>query len=170
MLKITDKEIIQKIKSGEIDYYSFIVKKYTKQIYNFVSKKISNKDDREDIVQSSFLQLYKAIQRLDEDKPLSPYLYQIAKNEMKMFWRSQKKTLPLDEKIAVEEKSDFLDFDFLKKQLEKLNNEQKKAIQLISEGFSYKEISKFLGKPINTIRTIIRRARLKLISKNNEET
>ena len=159
---LSDKEVIIRIKEGEIDYYSYIVKKYTKQIYNYVNKKINNRADVEDIVQVSFLQLYKVVGRLDLDKPVLPYLFQIAKNEMKMFWRAQKKTIPLDEKIIVEEKEEWIDLDFIKKQLVRLTKEQKKAIQLVSEGFSYKEIAKFLGKPINTIRTIIRRARMRL--------
>lgn len=168
MQDLSDKELIVRIKNGEIDYYEYIVKKYTKQIYNYVFKKIKNREDVEDIVQMSFFQLYKVIGRFDVERPVLPYLFQIAKNEMKMFWRSQKKTVPLDEKLIVEEKEELIDLDFIKRQLEKLTKEQKKAIKLVIEGFSYKEIAKFLGKPINTIRTIIRRARLKLIqSKKN---
>lgn len=162
MLKLSDQQVIEKIKNGEIDYFSFIVKNYTKQIYNFVSKKISNKEDVEDIVQSSFLQLYKAIGRLDEDKPILPYLYQVVRNEMKMFWRGRKAMLPLDEKIVAEEKEVLLETELIEKQLDTLPKEQKKAVKLVSEGYSYREIAKFLGRPINTIRTLIRRARIKL--------
>src|SRR3989344_2511411 len=163
MQVFSDKEILARIKKGEIDYFTYFVKKYTTQIYNFTFKKIKKKDDVEDIVQVSFLQLYKAVGRLDEKKPVLPYLYQIVRNEMKMFWRRQKPTIPLDEKIVAEEKEESLEKDVIEKQLEKLPKEQKKAVKLVSEGYSYKEIAKFLGRPINTIRTIIRRARLKLI-------
>lgn len=170
MEKISDKEILIKIRRGEIDFYTFMVKKYSKRIYNFISRKINKREDVEDLVQISFLQLYKAINRLDLTKPVLPYLYQIARNEMKMFWRKHKVTFPLNEEIVAEEKIELFDFDFLKKQLTKLNIEQKKALQLTSDGFSYKEIAKFLGKPINTIRTIIRRARLKLTKNSNDQT
>ena len=137
-------------------------KELRQKLIKFVSQKVADPQDVEDIVQVSFLQLYKSVKRLDEKKPVSPYLYQIVRNEMKMFWRRQKPTLPLNEEIVAEEQAEKIDLDFIKKQLLKLNIEQKKALQLISEGFSYKEISKFLVKPINTIRTVIRRARLKL--------
>ena len=166
MLKPSDQEVIVKIKNGEIDYFSFIVKKYTKQIYNFVSKKIAKREDVEDIVQISFLQLYKAVGRLDKEKPVLPYLYQIVRNEMKMFWRGRKMMLPLDEEIAAEEKQESLEKELVEKQLDLLPKEQKKAVKLVSEGYSYKEIAKFLNRPLNTIRTIIRRARLKLKNKN----
>lgn len=162
MKALSEEEIIRKIQDGELDYFEYIVKKYTRLILSYVKRKLFDKEDAEDIVQNAFLNFYKSINRFDTQRPILPYLYQIVKNEMKMFWRAQKKTVPLDEKMIIEEKEELIDLDFIKNQLEKLSKEQKKAIQLITEGFSYKEIAKFLGKPINTIRTIIRRARLKL--------
>lgn len=163
MQELSDKQVLTQIKQGEIDYFTYFVKKYTRQIFNFIAKKIKNKEDVEDIVQVSFLQLYKAVGRLDENKPVLPYLYQIVRNEMKMFWRRQKITVPLDENIVSEENDGKTDADDIEKQLESLPKEQKKAVTLVGEGYSYREIAKFLKRPINTVRTLIRRARLKLI-------
>ena len=162
MLKLSDQEVIVKIKNGEIDNFIYLVKKYDKQIYNFVYKKIKNRDDIEDIVQISFIRFYKAIDRFNAEKPVLPYLFEIVRNEMKMFWRSRKKTVPLDEKITAEVKDVYIEKDIINKKLESLPKEQKKAIELVGEGYSYREIAKVLNRPINTIRTIIRRTRLKL--------
>ena len=162
MNALSDKEVISRIKNGEIDYFTYLVKRYTKQIYNFISKRIKNRDDVEDIIQTSFINFYKSINRFDREKPVLPYLFEIVRNEMKMFWRSQKKTVSLDEKIVVEMKEEYIEKDIIKKKLKTLPKEQKKAIELVSEGFTYQEIAKVLSRPINTVRTIIRRARLKL--------
>ena len=162
MLKLSDQEVIVKIKNGEIDNFIYLVKKYDKQIYNFIFKKIKNRDDIEDIVQISFIRFYKAIDRFNAEKPVLPYLFEIVRNEMKMFWRSRKKTVPLDEKITAEVKDVYIEKDIINKKLESLPKEQKKAIELVGEGYSYREIAKVLNRPINTIRTIIRRTRLKL--------
>src|SRR3989338_4935648 len=162
MNALSDKEVISRIKNGEIDYFTYLVKRYTKQIYNFISKRIKNRDDVEDIIQTSFINFYKSISRIDREKPVLPYLFEIVRNEMKMFWRSQKKTVSLDEKIVVEMKEEYIEKDIIKKKLKTLPKEQKKAIELVSEGFTYQEIAKVLSRPINTVRTIIRRARLKL--------
>ena len=70
--------------------------------------------------------------------------------------------LPLDEEIAAEKKQEPLETELIEKQLNVLPKEQKKAVELVSEGYSYKEIAKLLNRPLNTIRTIIHRARLKL--------
>ena len=162
MLKLSDQEVIVKIKNGEIDNFIYLVKKYDKQIYNFIFKKIKNRDDIEDLVQISFIRFYKAIDRFNAEKPVLPYLFEIVRNEMKMFWRSRKKTVPLDEKITAEVKDVYIEKDIINKKLESLPKEQKKAIELVGEGYSYREIAKVLNRPINTIRTIIRRTRLKL--------
>ncbi|OGK25160.1 hypothetical protein A3A46_00590 [Candidatus Roizmanbacteria bacterium RIFCSPLOWO2_01_FULL_37_13] len=171
MQVLSDKEVIIRIKNGEIDYFAHIVKRYTKRIYNYVFKKISNREDVEDIVQNSFVQLYKAVGRLDQDKQVLPYLYEIVRNEMKMFWRARKASIPLDEEIASEEKEEYPETDLIEKQLVRLPKEQRKALKLVSEGYSYKEIAKYLSRPINTVRTIIRRARLRLSKlKTHEKT
>ena len=101
MAELSDKETIRKIKNGEIDQYFYIVKKYTSIIFQFVKKKLFKKEDADDIVQNVFISFYKALDRFDEEKPAKPYLFQIVQNELKMYFRSYKKNLPLDEQITV---------------------------------------------------------------------
>ncbi len=169
MVEHGDKIIIQQIKEGKIDQFEIIVKKYTKVIKGFIYTKLFDKDEVDDLVQNSFLSFYKAIRRFDENRPVLPYLYEIAKNEVKMYFRSKKSTVQLNEQIQVEdeeinwgEESDRLAL------LKFLSEEQKKALQLLYEGYSYGDIAKQLGKPLNTIKTIIRRARLKLLKKKHD--
>lgn len=170
MQTLSDKEVITRVKNGEIDYFYYIVKKYTVQILTFVTKKLSNREDAEDIVQNSFLHFYKAINRFDQNKQIQPYLYQIVRNELKMLWRSRKITISLDEKIVADKEQEDLDIEDIERHLNKLPLEQKKTLQLVSEGYSYKEIAKNLKRPLNTVRTIIRRARLQLTKIKGYET
>jgi RNA polymerase sigma-70 factor (ECF subfamily) len=158
MAELSDKDIIKKIKNGEIDYYSYIVKKYTTLIYRYIERKLFKKDETDDLVQNIFISFYKAIGKFNEQKPISPYLFQIVKNELKMYFRSYKKNLSLDERIISEEKLEehkIEDFNFLK-------NQEKSIIKYIGDGYSYEEIAKLYKKPINTIKSIVRRTRLKI--------
>ncbi len=163
-----DREIIIKIKKGNIDNFSFLVKKYTPKIYGYVYGKLFNKDEVDDLVQNAFFKFYKAIGRFDEQRPVLPYLYEIAKNEMKMYFRSRKKTVNFKYTISVcldyEEK--FFSSD-INDGLKILNQDQRQALKLLSDGYSYEEIAKEINKPLNTVRTIIRRGRLKM-KKNYE--
>src|SRR3989339_1940446 len=108
MAGISDKDIIKKIKNGEIDHYSYIVKKYTTLIYKFIERKLFKKDEADDLVQNVFISFYKAIEKFDEKRPIKPYLFQIVQNELKMYYRSYKKSFPLDERIISEIKQEDL--------------------------------------------------------------
>ena len=159
MIELSDKDIIAKIKNGEIDYYSLLVKKYTDTIYRFIKLKIRKDEDAEDLTQNVLISFYRAIDRFDESKPVRPYLYQIVRNELKMFYRSHKTILPLKEEM-VGETEEAMVFD--ESNLKVLNKTEKEILLLVYEGASYEEIAKQFKKPLNTIKSIIRRARLKV--------
>ncbi len=172
-LKIqNDKEIILKIKKGEIDNFAYIVKRYTKPIHGFIAKKMYRKDDVDDIVQQTFLKLYTAIDRLDERRPVLPYLYQIAKNELKMYFRSFKYTVSLDERIKVHDEKQIYggELDEAERLLALLPHDQRNVLLLLSEGYSYQQIADKFKKSINTIKTMVRRARIKMMKLKYEKS
>ena len=162
MAGISDKDIIRKIKNGEIDNYSYIVKKYTTLIYRFIQRKLFNKEDIDDLVQNVFISFYKAIEKFDEKKPIKPYLFQIVQNELKMYYRSKKQTIPLNDNIYLDHNRDvdIIDINYLTY----LKQDEKQIFLYITEGYSYEEIAKLIKKPVNTIKSIVRRGRLKLKS------
>lgn len=165
MEDLSDKIVIQKIKQGEINYFEVIVHKYSNKFLNYVKTKVKKKEDCEDIIQNSFIKLYKALDRFNENKPLSPYFYSIVNSEIAQFFRDNPKNVALDENIPSEliiHEDDNSDPNSL---LDNLKGEYKEALLLLSQGYSYKEISDKLNKNINTVKTIIRRAK-KEVEKN----
>ena len=167
---MNDRQAIEKIKNGEIEAFSFIVRNYTNRIHNYISMKLFDKSEVDDLVQNVFLSFYKAIPHFEIDKPILPYLFQITKNELKMHYRAKKLTIPLDEDIKiVDEKEVFSEADY-QDVLSLLPGEEKKIFQWIYEGYSYEEIAKKINKPTNTIKTLVRRTRLKLSKKTYEKT
>ncbi len=168
MQDYSEKEIIIKIKNGEIDYYSLIVRRYGVLICRYIETKIQNKEDTEDLVQNVFIKFYQAIDRFDENKPIKPYLFQIVNNELKMFYRSKKPTVSLDEKIRAETEKEILIED-LESYLSILNDKEKEIMVLLSQGYSYQEIATRFKKPLNTVKSIIRRARMKIKVKSYEK-
>lgn len=165
----SDSEIVLHIKRGNIDYYSHIVRKYTPRILAFILTHLYDKKEGEDLTQNTFIAFYKAIERFDEDRPVLPYLYQIAKNELKMYYRQRRETVPLNEEIAAPLSGELFGSQDVIPLLDTVTPEQKQALQMVVDGFSYKEIAAKLKKNINTVRTLIRRARLLLIEKNKHE-
>lgn len=157
----TDHEIIIKIQQGDIDQFSFLVKKYLKKITQYARQYITDRDEREDVIQNTFLNFYKSISRYDSKRPLWPYLLTIAKNEVKMSLRQRKKTISLDAALDTIAAPEHSRFD-LGAALKSVSQKQKAVLQLIADGYSYLEISKKLSIPVNTIKTEVRRARIKL--------
>lgn len=172
MTERPDTEVIKKIKKGEISYFEIIVKKYTNIIYRYLYKKIFEKKDVEDMVQNTFISFYKGIKNFDEKKRVLPYLFTIAKNEAKMYFRSKKPTVPLDETLYISEGDELESYEEdARILLKSLDQNQKEIFKLLYEGYTYQEIAKKLNKPLNTVKTQIRRARLKLKNlKNHEKT
>ncbi len=169
METLSDKDAILKIKNGEIDYFSLLVDRYTAMIFNFVIFKLKNKEDAEDLVQNVFISFYKAIERFDVGKPVKPYLFQIVSNELKMFYRSKKSSLPLKEEIYLVADDKGQDVSDNEDYLRFITDKEKQMLLMLGEGYSYVEVAVKFKKPLNTIKSIVRRARLKLNKRRRYE-
>ena len=79
-----------------------------------------------------------------------------------MYYRSKKPTTSLYDDIYLENDrlQDITDDDYLNH----LNQVERNIFQYISKGYSYEEIEKLLKKPVNTIKSIVRRGRIKIKS------
>ncbi len=154
-----DKIIIKKIQEGEIDCFSLLVKKYLPSLRLFFLQRVKDKDDQEDLIQETFFNFYRNINRFNQEKEIKPYLLAIASNRLKMFWRKSKISVSLNENI-IDEKVDF-EKDYLPLDIS-LTPKEQKIIHFLKEGYRYGEIGKMLKLKENTIKTIIRRLRLKI--------
>ncbi len=162
MDNLPDKDAIKKIKHGEINFFEVIVERYSRKFLNYVKTKVKSPDDSKDIIQNSFIKLYKGLDRFNEDKPLSPYFYSIVNSEIAQFFRDNPKNVVLDETIPSELIAHEDDTSDPSAILENLKGESKVALELLAEGFSYQEIAQKLNKKLNTVKTIIRRAKLEV--------
>lgn len=165
----SDTDVIRHIKKGDINWYAVLVQRYTTRIYQYVSSKLFDRGEADDIVQITLIHFYKALDRFDDQKPVLPYLYEIAKNELKMFFRSHKDMMSLNEQMTGTTAEEYLTDTELEDLLRGVSPDQQKALRMLYEGYSYQEIAEVLRRPINTIRTLIRRARRLLTIQNKHE-
>ncbi len=163
MREYSDKELILKVKNGEIDYFAYIVRRYSGVIYQKIKLKIKDKNDAEDLTQNTFIKFYKTIDNFNESKPIFPYLSQIANNELKMFFRSKKPMVSLKDWHHLKTDQVIDEVDDYEKYLAELKEEEKAMLLMIADGYSYQEVAKKFRRPLNTVKSIIRRARKKLI-------
>lgn len=171
MEELSEKEIIKEIKNGEIDYFSHLVNKFSQIIYFYIKKKVRDEHDVADITQTSFIKAYKGIDKFDSKKTFYPFLFTIVKNEIADFYRKKKYEVKITEQTASYEQKFIDDTEDFNTLIEQLKNEYKSVIKLYYlEGYSYNEIALQLHKPINTVKTLLRRAKeeiKKAYEKNN---
>lgn len=165
-----DRDVLRQIKAGDIDRYGHLVDAYEPAIRRYIRSRLFDRDHTDDLVQLIFIKFYKSIEQFDDTRPVLPYLYAIAITELKMFFRAQKMGRVSLEQVEHTLESEQVGEDIERQDevataLDQLSHDQKSALLMYAEGYKYHEIAARLSKPINTIRTLIRRARLSVTSK-----
>jgi len=93
----SDKELIKEISSGDELAFQHLFDRHWKPLYAFVDRLISDEDQTKDILQNSFMEIWKRKESLFVDDSLMPLLIKIAKNEVITLFRRNKVRLAGDQ-------------------------------------------------------------------------
>jgi RNA polymerase sigma-70 factor, ECF subfamily len=97
----SDQEIISDLKKGENQNLAFqnLVDKYKERLYWHIRKIVLDHDDTDDILQNTFVKVWKNVENFREESTLFTWLYRIATNETLTFLNSKKRRnmMPLNE-------------------------------------------------------------------------
>ncbi len=176
--KVTDKELIDRVKNGDKASYDLLVLKYQQRIVNLVSRFVRNQSDALDVTQEAFIKAYRALPNFRGESAFYTWLYRIAVNTAKNYLAVQSRR-PSGSGHDVSEIEQIEGADALKEQatpenlvlkdelqatvlkaIEDLPEDLKTAIMLREiEGLSYEEIAGVMECPIGTVRSRIFRAR-----------
>lgn len=177
---MSDEELVEKIKKGDIDAYEEIIKKYENKVCGIIYHMIKNQNDVEDLAQEVFIKVYKNLSKFKGDSSLYTWIYKITVNLCLDEVKKRKNIIYLDEKLEVEDgelerelpSSDKTQVELyeekelkekLHKCIGKLTEKQRVMIVLRDiKGFSYEEISEITSVKLGTVKSQINRARLKL--------
>src|SRR3989338_489302 len=178
----TDEEIIILYKNGNQEAFRNLINRYTLPLYNFVAR-IINQNDAPDIIQETFIKVWKNIDRFDAEKAsFKTLIFTITKNTAMDFLRKKKILLfkdmennnrekegsfeenILDEDTLPDEALEKLqDREFLNAALKKLStNENEILVLYYQEEMTFNQISKILNKSLNTVKSQRHRALIKL--------
>lgn len=73
------------------DAFTELYQHFFPRVYKFILAKTANSDTADEIISKTFLKMYENLKSYNPARAaFSTWLYQIALNEMKMFWRSDK--------------------------------------------------------------------------------
>ena len=73
-----DKELVEAIQSGERGLFADLVKRYERALYNFGIRMCGNPTDAEDLVQDTFLNVFKYLKSFRRETKFKNWLYRIA--------------------------------------------------------------------------------------------
>ena len=174
-----DVQLIRRILSGDDEAFSILVQKHQKSVHALVWRKIGDFHIAEEITQDTFLRVYKSLATLKDPNLFAGWLYVIA-NRLCINW-SEKNTLVMqsldDTSIEEIEQSSYTHYiseqresevsdrhyEIVQRLLQKLPESERTVVTLYYLGeMTAKEIGKFLGVSVNTIKSRLRRAKKRL--------
>ncbi|PIT88234.1 MAG: hypothetical protein COU29_03130 [Candidatus Magasanikbacteria bacterium CG10_big_fil_rev_8_21_14_0_10_36_32] len=162
-------DIVGYLKGNESSFAN-LVRKYLRPIYNFVYRYVGNAQEAEDVVQVTFVKVWKNIKKFDQTRSFKTWIFNIAKNTAIDFLR-KKKTIPFSD-FEDDNGKNYLEdnlsdvtplppelFDqkdlsqHLTLAMQKLTPKYQVVLSLrYIEQLTFQEIAEVLGEPMNTVK------------------
>jgi len=183
METMTDEsQLIERLKAGDQIAYAELVEKHAGRVYNLALRLTGDEAAAEDVLQETFINAFKAIDRFEGRSSLGTWLYRIASNTALMHLRKREPVaFSLDEPVETEDGDltprQFFDFCCLPES-DLLSAEARREMQAAIdslpetlrvvfvlrdiEGLSTQETAESLGLSIPAVKTRLMRARLAL--------
>lgn len=176
----TDSDLVKMVMEVTPRAYRQIIKRYQTKLFSYLYRLVGNREETEDLLQNVFVKVYNNLNRFDQKKKFSSWIYRIAHNEAVNFLkkRGKKKFVSLEDVSTSKDKLEMSTPErspadsWIKKELKKEVEEAMEKIPpkykevLVLRYFldkSYEEMSEILGKPVNTVGTLLNRAKKKLL-------
>lgn len=176
---LSDNELIKVVQLGQIDLFAIIIERYQGKLFAYLYRLICGREEAEDLLQDVFVKTFKNIQSYDSSRKFSSWIYRIAHNEAVNYIKrkSLKKCVSWEDMVSTKDILICNDMDngaddmVLRKEI---INEVDKAINRLPIKYkqilllryysekSYEEIGDILQKPVNTVGTLISRAKKKM--------
>ncbi len=178
--QLNDSEVVRSFLAGDERAFGELVKRYDGRLLNFVYRTVGDRERAQDLVQETFVRVYRHMQRFDQSKKFSTWIYTIAgnlaKNELRnrsrnplMFFQAIRKNWEADHRPLEWEDLSYKPDDlfrkrFLKEQVEKAVAELPEHHRIVFvlrelEGKTYEEIAEITGCNLGTVKSRLNRAR-----------
>lgn len=178
----SDEDLILQFQEGNVYAFEQIVNRYKDQLVNFAYRFLGDIEDAEDIVQETFLRVFRKKKAYKNVAKFSTWIYTITGNLAKTELRRRKRRkllsisslgfedkdfeLPDTKKGPEENVDDVLKSKVIQKAIDSLPDKFKEVIIFRDlQELSYDEISKIVKIPLGTVKSRVNRGRLKLQEK-----
>lgn len=181
----TDLRLLEELRNGRDSALNEIIERWERPLAGFAWRYVQNETDAKDLVQETFVKVYKNKDRFRPDTKLSAWLFTTLANQCKNFnrWKSRHPTIalvnpsdnrsdgsttimvdPQDSEPTPDKSAETRDLvAHLKRAIAKLPHDLKTTLLLYQyEGLSYKEIADIVGCSPKGVETRLYRTRKQL--------
>jgi len=178
---VKERELIMRAKQGDEASFEALILSCKGKAYNIAYRYMRNEEDALDVMQESFIKIYRHLEKFNEQSQFDTWVYRIVVNACNdMLRKNKNKTINdtiyknkdsedvfieiadkgprPDEILENKEKS-----KYILSCLEKTGHDHKEILILRDiQGFSYEQIAQILNCSMGTVKSRLSRARLKL--------
>lgn len=183
--KADDSALVNMVLQKNSSAYRELERRYQKKLFTYLYHMVGNKEETEDILQNVFVKVYNNIASFDTRRKFSSWIYRIAHNEAVNFLkkRNKKRFVSWEDIVASKDKLETSSGEetpvekWIKKEtreevqaaLDKLPRKYREVLVLrYFLDKSYGDIGEILKKPVNTVGTLISRAKKKMLGVIND--
>jgi len=168
--------LIRYRETGHQDHFTQLVRRYERELYNYLRRYLGSADAAEDVFQATFVQLHLKCDQFQEGRRLRPWLYAVATNQAIDFQRRNRRhrNLSLDGIGSSNDEDDPKLVDLLSSDapgpyqqvscreraawvenaLAELTETARNVVQLVYfQGLKYREAAEVLGVPVGTVKS-----------------
>ena len=166
-------ELIERCLRGDTLGYKDLYIRYSKAMYNTCLRMLNNVPEAEDVLQESFIEAFKSLERFEHRTSFGGWLKQICINrsinqlkKRKFDWVNMEETALYDraDDREIDETEVNLQVETVKKAIMKLPDGYRTVLNLyLLEGYDHEEIAEILQVAESTTRTQYMRAKQKLL-------
>ena len=163
-------EEIRRFLEGEEEAFSRIVRRWERKVFNLAWRMLGNREDAQDVVQETFLSIFKSIRSLRDPNSFKTWLYAITLNHCRAKRKSRSSNLLLNDLISdrAEDEGRLFDvnsanrsgsdsveaLDIIRKALADLSEDHRIAIVLKEYmGLSLEELASVMNCPLSTAKS-----------------
>ena len=168
-------------RDGDREAFSQLVERYRRPVFGYLVRCGIAEADRDDVFQDIFIKIHQRADQYDAGRPLHPWLFTVVANTVRTYLRKQKLRSYFVWEPAPDIKDDAPDAEslasaqqtkaWLERAIQALPMPQREVLILATiENLPLKDIASILDMPINTVKTHVRRARMRLVESYERRT
>ncbi len=178
---LSNEDLMERFQDGCESSFNLLVNRFKDRLHNFLYRYTHDHQDCEDLVQETFLRVYRSRQSYERIAKFSTWMYTIALNLARSLYKKKKRMTtvtihkdendPEDAAMKIEDDTILPDdslhekmcMNELEKALPKLNEDFREVVLLRDiQQLSYDEVAEITELPMGTVKSRINRGRAQL--------